>query len=318
MIVITGGAGFIGSNIVRALNQLGEKDILVVDHLRDGSKALNLSDCVIADYMDRDEFFEAVERDSLPCLSAVIHQGACSRTTETDGRLLMKVNFTASKAVFGLAQRRNIPLLYASSAAVYGASGICHVTPEAERPLNAYGWSKLVFDQFVRRSARSLRAPVIGLRYFNVYGAGEDHKGRMASVALHLMKDMSGGGVGRLFGAHAGVGAGEQSRDFVFIEDIIKVVIHFLGRPPDGLSILNVGTGVSRTFNDLARQVMALTGGRIEYVPFPSDLAKSYQNCTRADLTTLRSAGYLAPFTTLEDGVRRYWSSWRAKELIVG
>jgi ADP-L-glycero-D-manno-heptose 6-epimerase len=307
MIIVTGGAGFIGSNIVRTLNERGARNIIVVDNLTRAEKIRNLADCVVADYWDKQEFLAELRAPRISSVRTIIHQGACSDTTEANGRYLLENNHSYSKAILGYAQERGVPLVYASSAAVYGLSEECREDESLERPLNAYGYSKLVFDQYLRAMSGKLRAPVVGLRYFNVYGPRESHKGRMASVALHFYRQLRDNGVCRLFGAYGGRGSGEHSRDFVSVDDVVKVALHFSVQAPKGLSIVNVGTGESRSYNDLAKTLVELIGkGTIEYIPFPQDLAGKYQCLTRADLTLLRHSGYEAPFLSLEEGLKRY------------
>ena len=319
MIIVTGGAGFIGSNTVRALNDRGERDVIVVDNLTRAEKVRNLSDCIVADYFDKHEFSSELKSRRLKGVKAVIHQGACSDTTNSDGRYLLENNHTYSKAVLAYAQELQVPLVYASSAAVYGLSEECREAESLERPLNAYGYSKLVFDQYVRAAGTKLRAPVVGLRYFNVYGPREEHKGRMASVALHFYRQLRDTGVCRLFGEYGGRAAGEHSRDFVCVDDVVRVALHFAQNASIGLRIVNVGTGVSRSYNDLAKTLIALCGrGRIEYVPFPVDLTGKYQCLTRADLSLLRSSGYHEPFLSLEEGLKRYVDALRRSDLATG
>lgn len=321
MIVVTGGAGFIGSNIVRGLNRRGTTDILVVDDLTQGDKFVNLVDLEIADYMHKDEFRERLNRRGLDGMEAILHQGACSDTTERDGRYMLDNNYRVSLELFWAAQRARIPLIYASSAAVYGAGPHYAEEPRNEAPLNVYGYSKMLFDQVVRRHLAKLEAPVVGLRYFNVYGPREQHKGRMASVALHNIGQFRQEGHVRLFGAWDGYEAGEQSRDFVHVDDVVAVNLHFLDdRSVSG--IFNCGTGRAQPFNDVAASVVnalrASSGeadlplddlqerGLIRYVPFPEDLKGRYQSHTQADLTALRAAGYQAPFKDVGAGVRAY------------
>jgi ADP-L-glycero-D-manno-heptose 6-epimerase len=308
MIIVTGGAGFIGSNLVRALNRAGRTDILVVDDLRDAHKILNLSDCRIAEYLDMHEFATriAAGQEFAPKLEAIFHQGACTDTTEWNGLLMMRTNYEFSRHVLRYATERQVPLVYASSASVYGAGRDFRITEECERPINIYAFSKLMFDRHVRQVTATFRSPVVGLRYFNVYGPGESHKGKMASVIHHFREQLKKGDEIRLFTGSDGYGDGEQSRDFIHVDDIVAVN---LAAWEQGIKsgIFNLGTGQARSFNDVARAVLKWHGrGRIEYIPFPEHLKGSYQSYTQADLTGLRAAGYSAPFIPIEEGVPRY------------
>jgi len=315
MIIVTGGAGFIGSNIVQRLNSAGISDILVVDDLSDGRKALNLAGCQIADYMDHEDFLRRIvaRKDVAAKLLGVLHQGACTTTTEWDGRLMMHLNYEFSKQLLHYCLDRHIPLIYASSASVYGAGREFRVETECERPINVYAWSKLAFDQHVRRVVSSANSQVVGLRYFNVYGPGEAHKGSMASVIWHFHNQLREGDEVRLFDGSDGYGPGEQLRDFVHVDDVASVNLWFLehgGRR----GIFNLGTGKARSFNDVARAVVAWhRHGTIRYIPFPAHLAGSYQSFTEADLTTLRLAGYNDEFIGIEEGVRSYLDVLKAQ-----
>lgn len=317
MIVVTGAAGFIGSNIVKGLNQRGITDIICVDEMTDGNKFVNLSDCQIYHYMDKDDFRAAVRDDKLPALRAIIHQGACSDTTERNGRFMMDNNYQVTLELFEYCQAKAIPFIYASSAAVYGAGPNYVEDLSNERPLNVYGYSKFLFDQVLRRRLNNLTAQVVGLRYFNVYGPREQHKGRMASVAYHNMGQFQANGFLQLFGEYDGWGNGEQSRDFISVEDVVKVNLFFLDNP-DKSGIFNCGSGRAQPFNDVARAVVThLTGQEISlaemverqllrYIPFPEDLKGRYQSFTQADLTALRAIGYQEPFLDVHTGIGRY------------
>ena len=313
MIVVTGGAGFIGSNLVRELNVRGRDDIVVVDDLRAGRKFLNLVACDIADYWDRDEFLERLENGAIARPEAIFHQGACAVTTEWDGRYMLDNNYRYSVRLYEYCAANEVPLIYASSAAVYGASKVFKEDDRAaERPLNVYGYSKLLFDQYVRRHARRARAQVAGLRYFNVYGPGEAHKGSMASVAFHLQRQVAEHGEARLFEGSGGYAAGEQRRDFVYVGDVASVNLWLL-QHPDVSGIFNVGTGASASFNDVARAIIAgMNKGAIRYIPFPPELAASYQSFTQADISALRAAGYTAPFEDVRAGIASYLDALRS------
>uniref|UniRef100_UPI003340AB03 ADP-glyceromanno-heptose 6-epimerase n=1 Tax=Castellaniella defragrans TaxID=75697 RepID=UPI003340AB03 len=321
MIIVTGAAGFIGSNLVRGLNQRGIDDILVVDDLRDGDKFLNMVDLRISDYLHKDEFRQLVRSGELPRPEAVLHQGACSDTTERDGHYMMDNNYRVTLELFEYCQAREVPLLYASSAAVYGAGPRYVEDPAFEAPLNVYGYSKLLFDQVLRRRADNLTAPVVGLRYFNVYGPSEQHKGRMASVAFHNMNQYVAEGHVRLFGGWDGYPDGGQQRDFIYVDDVVKVNLFFLDHPEIS-GIFNCGTGRAQPFNDVAQTVvntLRVHEGRLalpleelvarqslRYVPFPDDLKGRYQSHTQADLTQLRAAGYEGAFCDVQTGVSAY------------
>ncbi len=307
MIVVTGGAGFIGSNLVRALNQAGRGPVAVVDDLTDGHKFVNLTGLDIVDYYDRTEFLERLSRDDFKEQpSAILHQGACSTTTEWDGRYMLDNNYRYSMTLLDYCQQRALPLIYASSAAVYGASTAFAEHPDNERPLNVYGYSKLLFDQQVRRLlAAKSNAQVAGLRYFNVYGPNEQHKGAMASVAFHFHNQVHEAGECRLFAGSDGYGDGEQRRDFVFVDDVVKVNLWLLDNASVS-GVFNVGSGRSQTFNDVADAVIAKLGGAKRYIPFPEHLRGAYQSFTEADLSGLRAAGYRDEFADVATGVGAY------------
>jgi ADP-L-glycero-D-manno-heptose 6-epimerase len=322
-IVVTGAAGFIGSNLVRGLNARGIRDIIAVDNLTRADKFRNLVDCEIADYVDKEALLRKLATGELDELvGAVFHQGACSDTTASDGRYVMENNYRYSLELFEYCREESIPFIYASSAAVYGAATAgFREARECEGPLNVYGYSKFLFDQVMRNRWGERTAQVVGLRYFNVYGPRELHKGRMASVAWHFYRQYRDEGKVRLFDGSAGYGAGEQRRDFVSVDDAVSVNLHFLDNP-DVSGIFNVGTGRAQTFNDVAVAAINAVrkqrgeapmdlaamraGGVIEYVPFPDDLRGKYQSYTQADLTRLRESGYEAAFATVEQGVGRY------------
>ena len=309
MIIVTGGAGFIGSNLVHALNADGIDEILVIDDLTDGSKSSNLADARIADYLDWREAADTMSAggELASRVETVFHLGACSDTTEWDGHRMMVQNYRFSRLLFRYATRRRLPLVYASSAAVYGTSRRFNEVAANERPLNMYGYSKLAFDQYVRQHLPALRSPVVGLRYFNVYGPREQHKGRMASVVWHLSRQLAEGGRMRLFGASHGCAAGEQRRDFVHVDDVIDVTLWSATLSPTASGIYNCGTGRAETFNAVAQALAAEHGsGEIEYIDFPAELREAYQAYTQADLTRLRAAGYARQPRDVARGVGEY------------
>jgi len=321
-IVVTGAAGFIGSNLVRALNQRGHDNILAVDDLGTGDKFRNLVDCEIADYLDKNEFIERLAGGDFDGdIEAMLHQGACSDTLERDARYMLSNNYRYSITLLEHCQDNDVPLLYASSASVYGAGTVFREERAHEAPLNVYGYSKYLFDHYVRRVLPDHTAPVTGFRYFNVYGPRERHKGRMASVVMHFLDQYDAHGAVRLFEGSGGYAAGEQRRDFVSVEDVVKVNLHFLeGRDRSG--IYNLGTGRATSYNEVAAAVVnacraqkgepprsvaeLVTAGAITYVPFPADLVGKYQSFTEADVTRLRKAGYDAPMLAIDEGVHRY------------
>ena len=324
MVVVTGGAGFIGANLVKALNERGEKDIIVVDDLEYGDKFRNLVDCEIADYLDKRDFLEQVNSGYFKKkFKAILHEGACSDTMEHNGVYMMGNNYEYSKVLLHYCQDKRIPYLYASSAAVYGTGKVFRELREHESPLNVYGYSKWQFDQYVRRLLPKKTAQIVGFRYFNVYGDREQHKGRMASVAFHHFNQLRDSGKVKLFEGCDGFGDGEQRRDFISVEDVMAVNLFFLDHPQKS-GIFNVGTGRAQPFNDVAAAVInsfrkragkppasikTLQDDRqVEYIPFPESLKGKYQSFTQADITALRRAGYKKTFLTVEEGVGRYIS----------
>lgn len=307
MIIVTGAAGFIGSNIVAGLNARGQRDILVVDDLSSGHKCLNLSDLDFSDYLEYDDLLARVERgEELGDIEAVFHQGACSDTTEWDGRYVMNRNYRYSKSLHDWCVARSVPFIYASSASVYGMGPDFVEKREAERPLNMYAFSKFAFDQHVRATRSDTRSQVAGLRYFNVYGPREQHKGRMASVARHFSQQVAETGECRLFAGSDGYGDGEQRRDFIHVGDCVAVNLWLLDHP-EVSGIFNCGTGRSQTFNDVADAVIDWHGrGSKRYIDFPESLVGRYQSFTQADMSALRAAGYQARFRDVQQGVADY------------
>ena len=331
-IVVTGAAGFIGSNLIKGLNARGIDDIIAVDDLTQGDKFKNLADLQIADYIDADDFYDLFAERAFGDVEAVFHEGACSDTMELNGKYMMDNNYSVSCELFHACQAQGARLLYASSAATYGGSDTFVQAPEFERPLNVYGYSKLLFDQRLRRQIgkrfENTTTQVAGFRYFNVYGPREQHKGRMASVAFHQFNQFNSDGKVKLFGGYGGYGPGGQMRDFVFIDDVVAVNLWFLDHP-DQSGIFNLGTGKAQPFNDVAISVVnalrknkneapldtdeAVRCGLIGYNPFPPDLVGKYQSYTQADLSALRAAGCGHQFADVQTGVAAYMAWLRAQ-----
>lgn len=315
-ILVTGAAGFIGCNNVLALNRQGINDVVAVDNLAKAEKFLNLAKCRISDYFDKVDFIERVRKGTAPVPEAIFHQGACSNTMQTDGRYMMQNNYRYTLELFEWAQELRIPFIYASSAATYGASTTFVESIENEGPLNVYGYSKYLFDQVLRARMHSLKAPVVGLRYFNVYGPHEQHKGRMASVAFHQYFQFKKEGRVKLFEGCQGYANGAQMRDFVYVDDVVDVAMHFMTAGISG--IFNCGTGRAQPFNDVALTVVnslsgenhtlkeAVDAGLIEYIAFPEALKGKYQSFTQADLTKLREAGCEVSFKSVQEGTAKY------------
>jgi ADP-L-glycero-D-manno-heptose 6-epimerase len=312
--IVTGAAGFIGSRLIEGLNRRGITDIIAVDNLTHSDRFRNLAKCEIADYLDQSQLSGALERLSGD-VDAVFHQGACSDTMESDGRYMMDNNYRYSKDLLEWCQDEEVPFLYASSAAVYGSGPDYREERRCERPLNVYGYSKFLFDQYVRRMKPS--AQVVGLRYFNVYGPNEAHKGRMASVAFHAFNQFRAEGKVKLFVGSGGYRDGEQRRDFIHVDDVVAVNLWLLERRAVS-GIFNCGTGKAQTFNRVAAAVINTVKGTnrtvpdlaaeglIEYIPFPPQLVGKYQSFTEADMTRLREAGYPGEFMTVDQGVAAY------------
>lgn len=308
MLIVTGGAGFIGSNIVKELNSQGRKDIIVVDDLTEGEKFLNISDCEIHDYIDKDDFKNLLIKNDilLKNTEAVFHEGACSSTTEWNGKFMMENNYEYSKMIFHKSMEHHFQYIYASSASVYGDNTIFEENPVNEKTLNVYAYSKLLFDNYVRRYIEKIDNQVAGLRYFNVYGPREFHKKTMASVAWHFYNQIKENGVCRLFEGTDGYENGGQVRDFVYVKDAVDVNI-WLWKNPGISGIFNVGTGKAQAFNDVANAVIEYMGkGEIQYVPFPEHLKGRYQSFTQADIEKLRKVGYSKEFNDVAAGVKDY------------
>jgi ADP-L-glycero-D-manno-heptose 6-epimerase len=328
-IVVTGAAGFIGSNIIAGLNARGIDDIIAVDDMTQGDKFRNLADLKISDYIDADTFYDAFAAGQYGQIEAVFHEGACSDTMEQNGKYMMANNYGVSWHLYQACQKRGARLLYASSAATYGGANTFREDPAFELPLNVYGYSKLLFDQRMRRECgdgfhrtkAGKTMQVVGFRYFNVYGPREQHKGRMASVAFHQFNQFKAEGKVKLFGEYGGYPPGGQTRDFVYIDDVVAVNLWFFDHPTE-TGIFNLGTGRAQPFNDVASSVVnamrSLQGqpalalpdiaqqGLVEYIPFPDALRGKYQCFTQADLTALRATGCDHAFVDVQTGVAKY------------
>ena len=321
-VVVTGAAGMIGSNLVHGLNGIGINDVIAVDDLTDGPKYRNLMGAQLSDYFDKSEFYARYAKGEFGQVDAIFHEGACSDTMEHDGRFMMETNYRCSKGLLDAAQAQGTRLLYASSAATYGGSASFVEMPAFEQPLNVYGYSKLLFDNVVRRMLPHSKAQVVGFRYFNVYGPREQHKGRMASVAFHHFNQFRETGKVRLFGEYGDYGPGQQSRDFVSVGDVVAVNLWFL-QHPDVSGIFNLGTGRAQPFNDVALATVnaararkgeaalpldaLVEQGLIEYMPFPEALVGKYQSFTQADLNELRGTGCDHAFADVATGVASYF-----------
>ena len=318
-VAVTGAAGFVGGNLLRGLNAAGIDDIVAVDDLTDARKFPNLAGANIADYIDYRHFYDLLEAGRLGRFDVIFHEGACSDTMEQDGRLMMELNYRCSRRLLDICEATATRLLYASTAAVYGSGAHFAEAQKNERPLNVYGYSKLLFDNVVRRRAGN--SQIAGFRYFNVYGPGEAHKDRMASVAFHHVNQFRETNRVRLFGDYDGWAAGGHSRDFVHVADLVRVKMWFLEHP-EASGIFNLGTGRAQPFNDIAHTVVntirahdqkpalslseQVSQGLVEYIAFPDALKGKYQSFTQADISALRAVGYDAPFMTVEEGVANY------------
>ena len=311
MIVVTGSNGFIGSNLIKGLNNLGHTDIIAIDDHSNPELKENIAHCEISDYLEIQEFFDQVKtrRFDNQNIEAIFHQGACSNTMEWDSEYLYKNNLLYSKELLKLANRIKIPFIYASSASVYGDGSEFEESIENENPINLYAYSKFKFDQIVRQELKKNETQIVGLRYFNVYGPQEQHKGNMASVAFHLHNQLKDNDKIKLFEGSHGYGNGEQRRDFIYVDDVVKVNLWFLKNKKIS-GIFNLGTGRSQTFNDVANAVIDWNKkGTIEYIEFPEKLRHAYQSFTQADITKLRKVGYEDEFLSVQEGVFRYLDS---------
>ena len=329
MIVITGGAGMIGSVIAWHLNKkLGRNDLIIVDHITHEAQWQNLVHRQYVEYLDKDQLFDFLDgNDGDVEITAVIHMGAISATTERDFNKLVEANIHYSQDLWGWCAEHEVPFFYASSAATYGngAAGYDDTHIEKLRPLNAYGYSKHFFDQWVlRQVAENAAQPPAwaGFKFFNVYGPNEYHKERMASVAFHTFNQVKDTGRMQLFKSNkADVTDGMQMRDFVYVKDCAEIIVHFLSqaiatKKPCKNAIYNIGTGKARSFNDLANAVMLSMdkAPQIEYIDMPEDLQGKYQYFTQASVAKLRAAGYTKAFTSLEEGVNDYVQNYLLSE----
>jgi len=311
MIIVTGGAGFIGSALIAELNARQITNILVVDHLGTNGKWKNLRNLFFADYVEKTDLLEMVIAGKLDSsVEAVFHLGACSDTPEPDASYLIKNNYEYTKLLAQWATNANVRFIYASSAATYGdgSAGFKDDEEDIETlcPLNMYGYSKHAFDLWARRSR--LLDRIVGLKYFNVFGPNEYHKGHMRSFIVKAFEQINAEGTVRLFRSYEGDYAdGEQVRDFIYIKDAVDMTFFFLDNPHLG-GLYNVGTGEARTWNDLAIAVFAAMGKKpnIEYIDMPDSIRNQYQYFTQADMSKLRAAGYDKQTTPLEDAIEDY------------
>ena len=309
MIIVTGGAGFIGSNIVKGLNERGREDVLVVDNLTNMVKFKNIQGLKALDYMDKQNFIAAIKSGKFDDanIEVIFHEGACSDTMEYNGKYMMENNFEYTKTLMHFALKKKIQLIYASSASTYGSGkhGFSE-KPACEEALNVYAFSKLFFDNYARRYFDNAESQIVGLRYFNVYGPQENHKGKMASMIFQMFNQWKAEGKVKLFEGIDGYGNGEQVRDFIYVKDVVKVNFFFWDHP-ELKGIYNCGTGHAHTFNTLAKGVLKYFGsGELEYVPFPEVLKGKYQSFTEADSSKLLAAGYDGGFTDIEEAIAEY------------
>ncbi len=320
MIVITGGAGFIGSAMLRHLNGLGRKDIIIVDNLGSSEKWRNLVKGQYFDYIHRDKFIDLIRKKSLPfSIEGIAHLGACSATTEKNADFLMENNFHYSRDLASFALENGVRFINASSAATYGAGergfSVSRDSMEKLKPLNMYGYSKHLFDLWLIRNG--LDSKIASLKFFNVYGPNEYHKGDMQSVVLKFWREIRMGGKASLFASNTpDVADGEQKRDFVYVKDCVSLMAWLLLERKDICGIHNIGSGLARSYNDLANAVFNALKipPRLEYIPFPAKLEGKYQNYTRADMDWLKEVGYEKKFVSLEEGVKDYVNNYLEKK----
>ncbi|MHC4338135.1 MAG: ADP-glyceromanno-heptose 6-epimerase [Planctomycetota bacterium] len=319
MIVVTGGAGFIGSALIAALNGRGLSDILVVDELGADGRWKNLRNLSFADYVEKDDFLEMVFADKAPSgIEAVLHMGACTDTTETNASYLIKNNYEYTKLLAQWATDADVRFIYASSAATYGDGSAGFRDDEEKignlRPLNVYGYSKQLFDLWARRTG--LLKKIVGLKYFNVFGPNEYHKGEMRSFVIKAFEQINATGKVRLFKSYKPeYKDGEQRRDFLYVKDAVDMTLFFLDNPKLS-GLFNIGVGKAQAWNDLVKAVFAAMDRKpnIEYIEMPDSIRNQYQYFTQADITKLRNAGYKKEITPLEDAIKDYVQNYLQKQ----
>ncbi len=307
MIIVTGGAGFIGTNLVRSLLEL-EKKVLVVEELdKYTAKFENIKNLDVLDCIDHNVFLKDLKNGKYKDnIEQIFHLGACSKTTEPDRDYIMDVNLNYSKKLLEFSSNEHIDMIYASSASVYGDGTIFKEHPDNESSLNHYSESKLLFDNYVRENIKKIKSQIVGMRYFNVYGPYEQHKEVMSSVVFHFYHQIRKSGMLKLFKGSHGYDSGEQRRDFVFVKDTIDIKLWFMKNNVSG--IFNVATGKSRSFNDVANSVISyFKSGHIEYIDFPPGLEEQYQAFTEANMSFLHKSGFRGKSTELEKGIESYF-----------
>ena len=317
---VTGGAGFIGSALAKELNNNSIYNILIVDDLSNGEKFSNLKKLTFSEYIDIDDFLSRLELNSLNIPKCIFHQGAITNTMERDGKLMFKYNYTFSVKLFNWAIKNKVPFIYASSAAVYGLNEICIENKSYENPINVYGYSKLAFDNYVRRNLSKIESQVVGLRYFNVYGYGEQNKGNMASTVYQFYKQYIRHSKIKLFGEYLNYDKGLQCRDFIYIDDVVETII-WLYQNNNVSGIFNLGTGIAASFNDVAKEIISnhievdekIFKDIVEYIKFPENLKGRYQSYTLANMSAIRSFGFEKKFFNIKEGISRYIEKLKAK-----